>query len=185
MATSVSQAVAVNSEPTPRFAALRIPAFRLYWLATVSSALGDISEAVVRNWLVWELAFMRRVTHKGGVVLGFTFSYAFLIIVFAGLAWYVPVGIASLVLVAYGASFVIHQASINTLLLIVAPESVRGRMMGLYSMSVFGLQIFNGPAVGTLAVIIGMSATLSMVGAVIVAMTLFIGLKVPALRRLD
>ncbi len=131
------------------------------------------------------LSLMRSVTHKGAVVLGFTLAYALLIIVFAGSSWYVPVGAASLILVAYGASFVIHQASINTLLLIVAPEAMRGRVMGLYSMSVFGLQIFNGPAVGTMAVIIGMSSTLSIVGAIILAITLTIALKIPALRRLD
>ncbi len=85
----------------------------------------------------------------------------------------------------YGSSFVIHQASINTLLLIVAPQAVRGRVMGLYSMSVFGLQIFNGPAVGTLAVIIGMSSALSIVGTIIVVITLIIALKNPALRRLQ
>lgn len=131
------------------------------------------------------LSFMRSVTHKGGVVLGFTFGYALSIIAFACTAWYVPVGVASLILVAYGASFVIHQASINTLLLIVAPEAVRGRVMGLYSMSVFGLQIFNGPAVGTMAIIIGMVPALSIVGTIIVATTLAIALKIPALRRLD
>ncbi len=55
MATSISQTAVAAVESAPRFAALRNPTFRLYWLATVSSALGDISEAVVRNWLVWEL----------------------------------------------------------------------------------------------------------------------------------
>ncbi len=131
------------------------------------------------------LSCMRSVTHKGAVVLGFTLAYALFIIAFAGISWYVPVVVASLFLVAYGSSFVIHQASINTLLLMEAPQAVRGRVMGLYSMSVFGLQIFNGPAVGTLAVIIGMSSALSIVGALIVMITLTIALKIPALRRLN
>jgi MFS family permease len=131
------------------------------------------------------LSSMRSITHKGAVVLGFTLAYACLIIAFAFSSWYVPVGVASLILVGYGLSFVIHQASINTLLLIVAPEEFRGRVMGLYSMSVFGLQIFNGPVVGTLAVIIGMSSALSLVGTMIVVITLTIALKIPALRRLD
>ncbi len=131
------------------------------------------------------LSCMRSVTHKGAVVLGFTLAYALFIIAFACFSWYVPVVAASLFLVAYGSSFVIHQASINTLLLMVAPQAVRGRVMGLYSMSVFGLQIFNGPAVGTLAVVIGMSSALSIVGALIVMITLTITLKVPALRRLQ
>jgi len=131
------------------------------------------------------LSCMRSVTHKGAVVLGFTLAYALFVIAFAYFSWYVPVVVASLILMAYGLSFVIHQASINTLLLIVAPEAVRGRVMGLYSMSVFGLQIFNGPAVGILAVIIGMSSALSIVGTMIVVITLTIALKVPALRRLQ
>ena len=131
------------------------------------------------------LSYLRSVTHKGAMVLGFTLAYAIFIIAFAYFSWYVPVGVASLILVAYGLSFVIHQASINTLLLIVAPEAVRGRIMGLYSMSVFGLQIFNGPVVGTLAVIIGMSSALSIVGTVVVAIAVTIALKTPALRRLQ
>ena len=131
------------------------------------------------------LSSMRSVTHKGAVVLGFTLAYACLIIAFAFSSWYVPVGVASLILVGYGLSFVIHQASINTLLLIVAPEEFRGRVLGLYSMSVFGLQIFNGPVVGTLAIIIGMSSALSIVGTIIVVITLTIAVKIPALSRLQ
>ena len=131
------------------------------------------------------LSCMRSITHKGAVVVGFTLAYALFVIAFASFSWYVPVVVASLFLVAYGASFVIHQASLNTLLLMVAPEAVRGRVMGLYSMSVFGLQIFNGPAVGTLAVIIGMSSALSLVGTMIVVITFTIALKIPALRMLD
>jgi MFS family permease len=131
------------------------------------------------------LSCMRSITHKGAVVLGFTLAYAIFIIAFAYFSSYVPVVVASLILVAYGVSFVIHQASINTLLLIVAPAAVRGRVMGLYSMSVFGLQIFNGPVVGTLAVIIGMSSALSIVGTAVVAIAVTIALKTPALRRLD
>lgn len=128
---------------------------------------------------------MRSVTHKGAVVIGFTLAYALFVIAFAYFSWYVPVVVASLILVAYGSSFVIHQASLNTLLLIVAPQAVRGRVMGLYSMSVFGLQIFNGPAVGALAIIVGMSASLSIVGTAIICIVIAIAVKVPALRRLD
>jgi hypothetical protein len=128
---------------------------------------------------------MRSVTHKGAVVIGFTLAYALFVIAFAYFSWYVPVVVASLILVAYGSSFVIHQASLNTLLLIVAPQAVRGRVMGLYSMCVFGLQIFNGPAVGTLAIIVGMSASLSIVGTAIICIVIAIAVKVPALRRLD
>src|SRR5205823_9343232 len=38
-----------------RFAALAVPEFRLYWLASAVSITGDGMENVIRNWLVWEL----------------------------------------------------------------------------------------------------------------------------------
>src|SRR2546428_659925 len=38
-----------------RFAALEVPQFRTYWLASAISITGDGMENVIRNWLVWEL----------------------------------------------------------------------------------------------------------------------------------
>ena len=38
-----------------RFAALAVPQFRTYWLASAVSITGDGMENVIRNWLVWEL----------------------------------------------------------------------------------------------------------------------------------
>jgi predicted MFS family arabinose efflux permease len=101
------------------------------------------------------LAFMRKVTHKGRVVLGYLFGYAALIILFALFARFLPVGIAALILVAAGMTSAIFHTSTNTVLQLAAPDAVRGRVMGLYSLSTFGLQVFNGPAVGTLAALLG------------------------------
>jgi MFS family permease len=50
--------VTASIEPQParvRFAALAVPQFRLYWLASALSITGDGMENVIRNWLVWEL----------------------------------------------------------------------------------------------------------------------------------
>lgn len=49
---------AVAAAPAPprlRFAALEVPQFRMYWLASALSITGDGMENVIRNWLVWEL----------------------------------------------------------------------------------------------------------------------------------
>jgi MFS family permease len=50
-------AVATATAPAPalRFAALEVPQFRIYWLASALSITGDGMENVIRNWLVWEL----------------------------------------------------------------------------------------------------------------------------------
>ena len=50
------QAVPVAAEARGlRFAALAVPQFRLYWIASAVSITGDGMENVIRNWLVWEL----------------------------------------------------------------------------------------------------------------------------------
>ncbi len=48
----VAQPAAV---PASRFAALRVPTFRWYWLAGAVSTTGDGMENVIRNWLVLQL----------------------------------------------------------------------------------------------------------------------------------
>jgi MFS family permease len=131
------------------------------------------------------LSFMRTVTHKGKVVLGCALAYALLIMAFALSARYVPVGIAALILAMDGMAYVIYQTSMNTLLQLAAPDAIRGRVMGLYSMSTFGLQIFNGPAVGTLAVLLSVSASLTIVGSTIVAVMIAIAVTIPALKQID
>jgi MFS family permease len=131
------------------------------------------------------LSFMRTVTHKGKVVVGCALAYALLIIAFSLSAPHVPVLLGAIILALGGMTYVIYQTSMNTLLQLAAPDAIRGRVMGLYSMSTFGLQIFNGPVVGTLAVLLSVSAALTIVAAAIVAITAAIAVRVPALRSID
>lgn len=131
------------------------------------------------------LAFMRTVTHKGKVVLGCVLVYPLLIIAFTLSSGFVSVGLAALMLAAGAMAHVIFSTSTNTLLQLAAPDAIRGRVMGLYSMSTFGLQIFNGPAVGTLAALLGVSASLTILAAAIIAVTLAVAMRVPGLRRMD
>jgi MFS family permease len=131
------------------------------------------------------LSFVRSVTHKGKIVLGCLLAYGFLIIAFALSAHFVPAGLAALILVAGGMAHVIFNTSTNTLLQLAAPDAVRGRVMGLHSLSTSGLQIFSGPAVGILAVLLGVSAALSVLAAGVVVVTVAIALKIPALRRMN
>ena len=131
------------------------------------------------------LSYLRAMTHKGKIVLGCLLAYAALIIAFALSAHLVPVSVAALMLEAAGMTWVIFNTSTNTLLQLAAPDAVRGRVMGLYSLSTFGLQVFNGPAVGTLAVLLGVPAALSILSGGILAVTVGIALRVPALRSID
>lgn len=131
------------------------------------------------------LSFMRKVTHKGRVVIGCLLGYAALIIGFALFAESMPAAVAALILAGTGMTSVIFHTSTNTLLQLAAPDAIRGRVMGLYSLSTFGLQVFNGPAVGTLAFLLGVPAALSVMAAGILAVTVGIALRLPALRGID
>ena len=54
--TAAVDGAAISGEATGlRFAALGVPQFRAYWLASAVSITGDGMENVIRNWLVWEL----------------------------------------------------------------------------------------------------------------------------------
>jgi hypothetical protein len=119
------------------------------------------------------------------VVLGRALVNAILIIAFTLSSRFVSVGIASLMLALGAMAGVIYHTSTNTLLQLAAPDAIRGRVMGLYSMSTFGLQIFNGPAVGTLAALLGVSASLTILAGGIIAVTLAIAVRVPSLRTMD
>jgi MFS family permease len=131
------------------------------------------------------LSFMRAVTHKGKVVVGCALAYALLIILFALSAPYIPVLLAALILAMGGMSYVIYQTSMNTLLQLAAPDAIRGRVMGLYSMSTFGLQIVNSVVLGGLLLILSVSTSLTIVATAIVAVTATIAARVPALRSID
>jgi MFS family permease len=149
-----------------------------YSFLLMASGIGAIFGALA-------LAFMRSVAHKGKIVLGCALAHAVLIILFSLSSWYVPAVIGGLLLALGGMAYAIYQTSMNTLLQLAAPDAIRGRVMGLYSLSTFGLQIFNGPAVGTIAVLLSVTGSLTIFASAIVAVTVAILMKVPALRRME
>ena len=58
MTTEAATSVVATPETVPvaqRFAALSIPQFRTYWIASAISITGDGMENVIRNWLVWTI----------------------------------------------------------------------------------------------------------------------------------
>lgn len=104
------------------------------------------------------------------LLLIFSFSRSFLVSVF--------------VLALVGVSFVMQNALANTLLQLISPDELRGRVMGVYSMVLQGMMRFGGLQAGLVADWV--SAPFSVgVGAVLsLFYGLFVALRVPEVREL-
>jgi MFS family permease len=94
-------------------------------------------------------------------------------LVLVAFAWSRLLPLSLLLLAALGAAALIAVNSTNALLQQSVPDAWRGRVVGLYSMSFAGTAPIGGILAGTLAERIGLAATLTLNGALIVAAGLF------------
>jgi MFS family permease len=94
-------------------------------------------------------------------------------LVIIAFAWSRLFPVSLLLLAALGASALISVNATNALLQQSVPDAWRGRVIALYSMSFAGTAPIGGLLAGTLAERIGLTATLTLNGALIVAAGLF------------
>ncbi len=92
--------------------------------------------------------------------------------------------IALLLAVLLGIGFMFEFTLINTLLQTGVPDDVRGRVMGLYTLTFFGFAPFGNLAVGQWSEIAGMSFTISISAVVMLILALIVIALVPRLRTL-
>jgi MFS family permease len=88
-------------------------------------------------------------------------------------SWSRTLPLSLLLLAALGASVLVSVNATNALLQQSVPDAWRGRAVGLYSMSFAGTAPIGNIVTGSLAERIGLTATLSLNGALIVAAGLF------------
>jgi MFS family permease len=93
--------------------------------------------------------------------------------VLVAFAWSRVLPLSALLLMALGASALIAVNATNALLQQSVPDAWRGRVIALYSMSFAGTAPIGGVLAGFLAERIGLTATLTMNGSLIVAAGLF------------
>jgi len=94
-------------------------------------------------------------------------------LVLLGFAWARYLPLSMLLLAGLGASALIAVNATNALLQQSVPDAWRGRVIALYSMSFGGTAPIGGLLAGTLAERVGLAATLTLNGALIVAAGLF------------
>jgi MFS family permease len=91
--------------------------------------------------------------------------------------------ISALLLVPVGFTLMMQMAASNTLLQVMVPDRLRGRVMSFYSMSLMGMTPFGSLLAGAVAARIGAPATVGIGGLLCVAAASLFGAQVPRLRR--
>jgi len=94
-----------------------------------------------------------------------------------------PLALSALVVV--GAGLILFFNNANALVQTLADDGLRGRVMGAYSLTFFGLMPLGSLAVGTLAERFGEPWTVGMAAAVLLACAVIIHLAQPTLRTLE
>ena len=86
-------------------------------------------------------------------------------------------------LVLVGAAMIVQMATSNTLLQLLAPEELRGRIVSFYMLAFLGTAPLGSLLAGTLAHALGTPAAVALGGAVCLVAALWFALRVPDLRR--
>lgn len=91
--------------------------------------------------------------------------------------------LALVVLVGVGACQIMFMATTNTLLQMLTPDALRGRVMSLYMLD-RGLMPAGALMAGVTTHVIGAPATVAIMGAVVIVLALLISWLVPRMRRM-
>lgn len=91
--------------------------------------------------------------------------------------------LSAALLLPVGFSIMVEMASSNTLIQSLVPDSLRGRVMAVYSMTFMGMAPFGSLLAGALAHRFGAPATVALGGVVCMAGAVVFGLHLPVLRH--
>jgi len=83
-----------------------------------------------------------------------------------------------------GISFVMQNALANTLLQIITPDAVRGRVMSIYTLTFQGSMRLGGLQAGLVADTIGASLAVGIGAAVSLGYGLFVAVRFPKVREM-
>ncbi len=150
---------------------LKVGAIGLGYLSAAGGAGAMVSTVMV--------AGLGDYRNKGGLLVGTAATTGLFLVFFAMSPWYV----VSLGLVAVvGASIMAYDVTMATLLQLLSPDEVRGRVMGLYGLT-FGFTPLGGFLAGAIATAISAPFAIGMGGVVIMAYVLGISRPVGRIRE--
>jgi len=94
-------------------------------------------------------------------------------------------GLSAVMLAVLGFAFVIQSATAQTLVQSIVPDSLRGRVMSVFSFSFFGTAPFASLLAGATAQAWGIRAGIGIGGVILLVFSLWVLHAAPALLRLE
>jgi MFS family permease len=161
-----------------------MPAYAVDVLHVGEAGLGALSAASGVGALAGSLtvASLTRSQHKGWHLTAGTLLFPVALIGFA-LSHNFHLSLA--LLVAAGFGFILQNTTSNTLVQMIIPDQLRGRVMSVYSLMFFGTMPFGSLLAGALAQAYGLSFAVLCGASVTLAFALFMIVFIPQVRRLE
>jgi len=144
-----------------------------YSFLLVGSGIGAVAAALY-------LANARDQGHSGRFIVGAAMAEMAAILIFA---FSTSFALSFLLLVLVGGAAVLTQSLTNTKIQLSAPDHLRGRVMGAYSLGTQGMRVLNGPLLGGAAILFGTPLAVAGAAAAVLAGLVAILLRVPQLKR--
>jgi MFS family permease len=162
--------------------AVLLPVYAGEILKTGPGGLGALMAATGVGALMGALQIARRGSIRGlGTVIAKAaalFGVSLLALAASTVLW-----LSLLAIIAVGYGMVTSMAATNTLLQSLVPDSLRGRVMSLYTIVFLGPAPFGSLFAGTVAVHIGTPLTIAMGGATALVSAAFFWRALPGIRR--
>jgi MFS family permease len=127
------------------------------------------------------LASVNRFKRQGLLLVGSILVLGAFLMLFSQITYF-PLALVVLILV--GAFQMLFLASTNTMLMLIVPDELRGRVMSLYMLD-RGLMPAGALFAGVVAHFIGAPLTVATMGAIVIVLTLVVAWRVPAIRALE
>ena len=121
------------------------------------------------------------VKRQGMLLVGSIVVLGSFLILFSQITWF-PLALVALVIVGLFQMFFL--ASTATILQMIVPDQLRGRVLSLYMLD-RGFMPLGALFAGTTAHFIGAPSTVATMGAIVIILTLIVAWRIPAIRRLE
>jgi len=122
-----------------------------------------------------------RIQRQGLLLVGSIVVLGALLVIFSQITWF-PLALFMLVLVGIFQMFFL--ASTATMLQMIVPDKLRGRVLSLYMLD-RGFMPLGALFAGTTAHFIGAPLTVALMGAIVIILTVIVAWLVPAIRTLE
>jgi MFS family permease len=160
-----------------------LPAYAVSVLHVGETGLGGLNAAMGLGALIGSLAVasLGRSRREGLFLTTASLFFPIALLLFA-FARTFPLSLSYLAVAGF--ALVIQNATINTMIQLIIPDQLRGRVMGVYSLVFFGTTPFGALQAGILAQALGPTAGVAIGAGINLAFAVGFLLLMPSLRRL-